>query len=385
MRALVVGAGIGGLTTALMLRGRGVATDVVERVEHFGDGGYVVALWRNGMRVLEQAGVADRVKEAARVVPAYAIGDEGGRTLGMMALDRLNARHGALVQIHRGELHRVLRDAVGREHIEMGTTVLDLSPDGEGASVVLSNGSRRRYDLVIGADGMRSRIRTMVFGEHPRLFGGEGWAFLAPADAQIPEGITELWGAGRYFGIYRFERDRCGVYCASGRPRGAMLSPTRRHSLRRAFTGAGGFVPRLLDGVGDVGSIFHHRLEEVVMKRWTRGPIALLGDAAHAMLPFGGMGASMAMEDAVVLVDELVRSGRRSPPHALRRYERRRRRRVSMVQLNARLKGAAMLKAGAFPLRVRTKLGICPDPVRPFSPRHTWQERVLDGFLSSSP
>ena len=165
-----------------------------------------------------------------------------------------------------------------------------------------------------------------------------------------------------------------------------MLSPTRRHSLRRAFAGAGGFVPRLLDGVGEVGSIFHHRLEEVVLKRWTRGPVALLGDAAHAMLPFGGMGASMAMEDAVVLVDELAQTARRKgPPHALHRYERRRRRRVGMVQLNARLKGAAMLKAGALPLRVRAKLGICPDPVRPFSRRHTWQERVLDGFLSSRP
>lgn len=390
MRVLIVGAGLGGLLANALLRRQGCETVVAERAADFGRGGYVLALWRLGVRALERAGVGAAVEQAGRVVTAYAVADQRGAPVRTMSLARLNALHGPLLQLHRSRLHAILRELPENRDLRMATLLTALEEDPGGVTVRFSDGAAERFDLVIGADGVRSAVRQLMAPRDasPAPFGAVGWAFLAPADASTPDGIVELWARDRYVGVYRFAEDRCGVYCALRDPQAGAQWPYRDKRLelmRREFSGFGGYVTRLFTDLPPPADVFHDTLAEVNASRWVSGRVALLGDAAHAMLPFGGMGASMAFEDAVVLAEELARAGTADPgalAQALRRYERRRRWRVRPIQFNAWIKGVAMLRAEALPLRWRAATAIAPDPLFRYD---SYQERVLNMLLSSSP
>lgn len=388
MRVLIVGAGLGGLLLDILLRQRGIESTIVERAKDHGRGGYVLALWRVGVRALERAGLGAAVDEAGRVVDTYAVADQRGRVLSEMSLGRLNEKHGALVQLHRRTLQEILRSAPGRSEIRMGATVTALEEDSGGVTVRFDDGTQDRFDAVVGSDGIRSTVRRLAFPEHaaPTPFGAVGWSFLAPADDRTPEGIVELWSRGKYVGVYRFSKDVCGVYGAIRDPNaGSAYPPGRRvELLRRSFADFGGYVPRLFESLPDEEAIFHDALSEVKIPRWTTDRIALLGDSAHAMLPFGGMGASMAFEDAVVLAEYLTvaRPATGGIATGLKRYERRRKWRVRPIQFNAWMKGLAMFRAERVPVGIRAASAICRDPLMQYG---SYQERILDGFLASAP
>lgn len=388
MRVLVVGAGLGGLLLDILLRQRGIESTIVERAKDHGRGGYVLALWRVGVRALEEAGLGAAVDEAGRVVETYAVADPRGRLLSEMSLGRLNEKHGALVQLHRRTLHEILRSAPQRSEIRMGTTVTALEEDSGGVTARFDDGTQDRFDAVVGADGIRSTVRRLAFPAHeaPTPFGAVGWSFLAPADERTPEGIVELWSRGKYVGVYRFSKDTCGVYAAIRDPHAGAAYPQGRRIdlLRRSFADFGAYVPKLFENLPDEEAIFHDALSEVKIPRWTTDRIALLGDSAHAMLPFGGMGASMAFEDAVVLAEQLAgaRPASGGIATALRRYERRRRWRVRPIQFNAWVKGLAMFRAERVPVGIRAASAICRDPLMTYG---SYQERILDGFLASEP
>lgn len=394
MRILIVGAGLGGLLANALLRRRGFQTVLIDRAAALGRGGYVLALWRVGVRPLEQAGLGPAVTAASRVVTTYAVTDERGGSARVMDLQRLNARHGPLLQLHRSRLQQILSELPESRDARLSTSIEALAQDPDGVSVRLTDGAVERFDLIVGADGVRSAVRRLALPERaaPAPFGAIGWAFLAPADADTPEGIVELWGRGRYVGVYRHAADRCGVYGALADDQAGARPPAkdrRLDLLRAAFSGFGGCVPRLLSHLPAAAEVFHHTLDEVRVPTWTAGRVVLLGDAAHAMLPFGGMGASMAFEDAAVLAAELAPLADGRAPAAgdavaaaLRRYQRRRGLRVRSIQLNARLKGQAMLRGGRLPLSLRAATAIAPDPLLQYD---SYQERVLDYLLSSSP
>lgn len=388
MRVLVVGAGLGGLLLNILLKRQGLDSTVVERASDHGRGGYVLALWQVGLRALEKAGLGAKVNEAGRVVHAYAVADDRGRVRREMSLRRLNERHGALVQLHRRDLHEILRNTPENDDLRMGTCVTALEEDAGGVTVRFDDGTSDRYDVVVGADGIRSSVRRMAFPDHasPSPFGAVGWSFLAPADPTTPEGIVELWGRGKYVGVYRYAKDVCGVYGAIRDPGAGSSAPESRRIdlLKRSFVDFRSYIPRLFENLPEDEAIFHDVLGEVKIPRWTTNGVALLGDAAHAMLPFGGMGASMAFEDAVVLAEHLTaaRPSDGGVAMALRRYERRRRWRVRPIQFNAWLKGLTMFRGDRVPLGLRTASAICRDPLMQYD---SYQERVLDGFLASSP
>jgi 2-polyprenyl-6-methoxyphenol hydroxylase-like FAD-dependent oxidoreductase len=386
-RVLIVGAGLGGLLANALLRRRGLETVLVDRATDFERGGYVLALWRLGLRPLESVGLGPALQQAGRVVTSYTVADDRGVPLRVMDLAGLNARHGPLLQLHRTRLHALLRELPENRAVRLGTSLAALDQDAGGVSVRFTDGSSERFDAVIGADGVRSAVRRLALpgAAAAAPFGAIGWAFLAPADDSTPDGIVELWSRGRYVGIYRFAEDRCGVYCAM-REDLAGASPAepgdakRLGLLRRSFAGFGGYIPALLSRLPPADEVFHDSLAEVKIGSAGAGRVTLLGDAAHAMLPFGGMGASMAFEDAVVLSEEIGAGGELTA--ALRRYERRRRFRVRSIQWNAWIKGVAMLRAERLPLSWRSAVAVAADPLRRYG---SYQERVLDMLLSSSP
>lgn len=404
MRILVVGAGLGGLLANALLRRKGHDTVLVDHAADFSRGGYVLALWRLGMRPLECLGLAPAITEAGRVVESYAIADRQGVPIRTMSLGRLNAKHGPLVQLHRTRLHQILCGLPENRDVRMSTTVARLDPDRGGVTVGFTSGASDRFDVVIGADGIRSVVRRLALPAEPPPvpFRARGWAFMAPADERTPEGIVELWASGKYVGVYRFSADRCGVYCAirddkitAPEPPFQTPSPPagsdekRLDLLRGAFSEFGGYIPKLFANLPPAAAVFHDTLSEIKISSIVTDRVALLGDSAHAMLPFGGMGASMAFEDAAVLAEELpVPANGHGAAEAsvlkasLRRYEKRRRWRVRSVQFNAWLKGLAMLRTESIPLRWRSTVAVAPDPLFQYG---SYQERVLDMLLASTP
>ncbi|MCB1055572.1 MAG: FAD-dependent monooxygenase, partial [Acidobacteria bacterium] len=338
MRILIVGAGIGGMTLAALLHRRGVEATIVERAPNFEHAGYMLGLWPLGYRVLHGLDLYERFAAESLEGNEYEVRDDHGELVKHWSMAPINDRFGPNLSCTRPQLVRLLHGSLAGTDLRFDTTVEALEERGATVEVRFSDGSKEHYDLVVGADGLHSQVRHKVFGEQPYFHTGWGgwvwWADLATVPANT---FVEHWGAGRFVGAYP-TRDGAGIF--AGAPEGDSFEdpgPGRRERLRERFRGMGAMVDAWLDALPPDGTeLFFWRLSDVRAHEWTRGRIVLLGDAAAGFLPTAGIGASMAMESAAVLADELSRTDARSVERALDLYVKRRRHRVESIQTDSR-------------------------------------------------
>ncbi|MFC7375074.1 MULTISPECIES: FAD-dependent oxidoreductase [unclassified Brachybacterium] len=347
MRILIVGAGIAGLTLAALLQRQGESPTVIDRRHEDADLGYGLALWPHGSRVFHALGVHDAFIERSEPMSRYVARDGAGTELTSSSMPESIADYGHLGIIDRGDLLGILRDAADGLDLRDGVSIEHLTPRGEQVETVLSDGTEASFDLVVGADGIRSRVRELMLGrripDHDTGWGCYVW--WADADLAAPGETTERWGAGSFLGTYPSRDQLCviagapletlrgdaadGVGRADGAGRAARLA-----SLLRPY---GVPVDRYLaDLPADDEPLFLWRMADVRSPLWTDGRIALVGDAAAAFLPTAGIGASMALESAAALANELSRTDETYVAKALKLYERRRRRRVEGAQTQSR-------------------------------------------------
>jgi 2-polyprenyl-6-methoxyphenol hydroxylase-like FAD-dependent oxidoreductase len=263
MRVLVVGAGIAGLALAALLARQGRQVLLVERQPEGADAGYVIGLWPQGTRVLHALDGAHAAfgRQSAPMLRYRLLGG-AGRHIGTWDARELTARFDPVGCIERARLIELLQRSARGVELRRGVSVDRLSPAADGVEVELSDGARQRFDAVIGADGLHSRVRELLFGRLAERDTGWGcFAWWGEAALAAPGETTEHWNAGR---------------------------------------------------------------------------VALVGDAAAAFLPTAGIGASMALESAAALADEVSRSDAAHVAHALALYARRRRHRVLAAQQQSR-------------------------------------------------
>jgi len=334
-KALIIGGGIGGLSTAIGLRQAGIDVDLVEISENHGVYHVGIIVQANFLAAMGKLGVAD-----AAIAAGFPYGlvvnlnPLGGHIFTQPAIAN-GTGYPPNLGITRPALHRVLVGRVGElgVPIRLGVTLTDFSDDGNGVDVTFSDGSQGRYDLVIGADGIRSTLRDKVFGAtHQPRFTGQGvWRYNVRRPADLADMQIYRGKPGMTVGLVPLDRDTMYVFVASaepGNPRFAM--ETRADELRRRLEGYGGHVPEVRAQVTDPALVVYRPMESMVMPApWHHGRVVLIGDAVHPSTPHLGQGAAMAIEDAVVLVDELVRHG--STDAALAAFMQRRFERVRTV------------------------------------------------------
>ncbi|MCX4905850.1 FAD-dependent monooxygenase [Streptomyces sp. NBC_00878] len=338
MRAIVVGAGIGGLAATLSLRRAGHEVTLVEQAPRFGEVGAGIQLAPNATRVLRRLDLLDAVAaQAARPshvsFRTWSDGAEICRyVLGREAEDAFGAPY---LLLHRADLHQALAAAVPPGWVRLNTVAVGIDQDDESARVTTASGERLRADLVVAADGIRSAARQWLFGADEAVFSKTAaYRALLPADQVADLDLPELgvWlGPDRHFVHYWVRRGELlnvvAVFTpeAEAEAEAATESWTARAEPGEQLREFDGWDSRVLDVLERAGQMFRYGIHtRVPLARWNIGRVALLGDSAHAMVPFQAQGAAQAIMDAAVLGDALAGATPAGVPDALDRYVRRR-------------------------------------------------------------
>src|SRR6202047_3283230 len=328
---LVVGGGVAGLTTAAALHRHGFTTELVERQQSWHALGAGFLVQANGMRMLLSLGLAAGVEDAGAVVRRWQFCDEQGEVLSETDLEALWGDAGPCVGIERSKLQRALLPGVGNLRCRLGTSVIAVVQVDRRASVGFSDGSTEDYDLVVGADGIRSTVRALTLSAAaPSDLGAMNWRSIAPIRPAGLAGLQMHPGDGWIVGLVPMGAGSTYGFAYVIQPRFHDPLEGRLDRLRNRFKTFGGRVQEYLASLEHDDQVICSAMEWMDSQKWQGGRVVLVGDAAHASSPMMGQGGCMAMEDACVLAEELRAAA--TVEAALKSYVRRRKPRVEWVQ-----------------------------------------------------
>lgn len=329
LNVLVVGGGIGGLATSIALRRAGHQVTVIERDPNWSVYGVGITQQSNVVRAMDQLGVLDAFLSSAFGYDAVEIFAPDGTKVARVPSPRLVEGRPANVGISRPALQRVLGDeakGLGAD-IRLGLMVETLEDDGQQVNVRFSDGTAGRYDLVVGADGIYSQIRGMILpdAEVPQYTGQGVWRYNLPRPADLDAlrtyngptgvGLVPMSAEVMYMFVTTPEPDN---------PRYEVAGMADRMRARVAHCAPA--IRALADHITDDAAVVYRPLEGMLVTGpWHKGRVVLLGDAVHATTPHLGQGAGMAVEDAIVLAEELGRQAdvaAACASYRSRRYER---------------------------------------------------------------
>lgn len=308
---LVVGGGIGGLTSAIALRQRGYTVDVIEKDPDWSVYGVGIIQQANVVRAVAALGVIDDYIEAGYgydFVEIYAPNDE---LVAKVPVHRLVEQYPGQVGISRPALQDVLANRAQAEgaSIRLGVTVATLDDDDNGVDVSFSDGSTGRYDIVVGADGLYSQMRDMLFpgAKKPEFAGQSVWRynFHRPDDVENMQAYEGTMGVG----LVPLSEDLMYMYLTTPEPDNPRypregLAGVMREKLEEAPARMKALAEQITD---DDGVVYKPLEWQFLEGNWHKGHTILIGDAAHATTPHLGQGAGMAIEDGLVLAEELDR------------------------------------------------------------------------------
>jgi 2-polyprenyl-6-methoxyphenol hydroxylase-like FAD-dependent oxidoreductase len=311
MRVLVVGGGIGGLSTAIALRERDVDVDVVEINPKWDVYGVGIIQPANAIRALDALGLAEKAVEQGYAMKGSRFHDSQGNLLGQVpALDLLGPKYPPMNGITRPRLHAIFQDAVKRSgaNIRLGVTVDSVGEDGK---VALSDGAGGEYDLIVAADGIHSRVRGLVFPDapEPEYTGQIVWRYNVPRPEEL-DTLDMFVGANGKAGFVPLSPDLMYILYIEAVPAEdvKMADDRLAEIFRERLAEFGGPVAEIRDRhITDPAKVVVRPVESLLVPApWSRGRVVLVGDAAHATSPHVGQGGAMAIEDAIVLAEEVT-------------------------------------------------------------------------------
>ncbi|WP_422743616.1 FAD-dependent monooxygenase [Mycobacterium sp. WMMD1722] len=325
---LITGASLAGPAAAFWFARAGFDVVVIEQSRELRDGGNGVDIRGEALPIVDRMGLTAAVRERALDTQGMRFVDRRDRERARIATAGLDAMVGSEdIEVTRGDLSRLLYDATRHDvDYQFGEAITSLAQDDAGVDVTLRGGSTRRFDLVVGADGIHSGVRRHVFGPEQdfRVFKHHYYA-VASADLAIGEQhwTTFYNEPGRAAYVFRAEPGR-GLINFLFRTKHPLSYDYRdiaaqRLLLRQAFTGLDWYVPQMLAAAEAAPDFYFDSLDQVHMPSWSRGRVALVGDAAYCASPASGAGALLALTGAYRLAGEVAAGG--SIAAALTRYE----------------------------------------------------------------
>jgi 2-polyprenyl-6-methoxyphenol hydroxylase-like FAD-dependent oxidoreductase len=311
MHATIIGAGIAGLALAKGLRAVGFDVEVFEQAPELKPLGAGIALTANGLRALRALGLYEAVIKRGEEIRRISVLDERGHVLETTDHLRLSERFGHMsaVALHRSALHEALRSSIPRDIVHTGKRCTAARQCANDVQVLFEDGQDRRTDLLLACDGIHSAVRRSLYPEWRERFAGYTcWRGVVPGEVESGH-MTESWGGGRRFGIVPLKDGQVYWFACtgSGVAGDRALETVGLPQLRELFTGFHQSVREVLSAPPAGELIWNDIFDVPPRHAYTQGRVVLLGDAAHAVTPDLGQGASQALEDAAVLPTLLAR------------------------------------------------------------------------------
>lgn len=334
---LVVGGGIGGLTAAIALQRKGFSVQVLEQTSEYLPLGAGITLQLNAMQALRHIGVSEAALAAGNPLDRLLIRRSDGRLVAEEDIRPLSAEFGvAFLATHRADLQQVLFDQVRPATVHNGFRVVECAEAGDTVIAVAADGRRIGGHALIGADGLRSQVRSHLWEDGPpRYSGSTSWRAVTKNCGRVPlETGGESWGQKSVFGLIPLPDDKLYWFATQRADAGGQDQGDPRESLLRIFGDWHEPIKSVVEQT-DPSQIIRTDIRDRPPRfPWGRGRLTLLGDAAHPMTPNLGQGGCQAIEDAVVLAECLGRV--ESIEQGLRAYDLRRRPRTRQVVQTSR-------------------------------------------------
>lgn len=326
LSVLVVGGGIGGLTAAIALRQRGFAATVIEKDPAWSVYGVGIIQQGNVLRAIDAMGILDRYVDAGVGFDAVEVYAPDGTKVARVPSHRLLERYPANLGVGRRAMQKVLGDAAREAgaNIRLGVTADTIADRDDRVTVSFSDGSAEDYDLVIGADGVHSQTRTTIFSEAevPQFTGQGVWRYNLPRPDDLD--ALHVYNGRIGAGLVPIGPDTMYMYLTTAEPG----NPRYRHDqlatdMRQKTASCAPAIRELAKQIKNDDEVVYRPLEALLVEGlWHKGRVVLLGDAVHATTPHLGQGAGLAIEDSLVLAEELARHDGMEP--ALTAYRNRR-------------------------------------------------------------
>jgi 2-polyprenyl-6-methoxyphenol hydroxylase-like FAD-dependent oxidoreductase len=324
-QVVIVGAGVGGLCAAIALRRSGLEVVVLEQAAELREVGAGILLWPSAMRVLRRLEVGAAVEDAGAVAAGAALRSSRGAPLGAGLAGEdvagFDTPMVVVVVVHRGLLQTILLAALDGHVLRLGARCVGIAQDARGATVSLADGSTEHGDLVVGADGLNSQVRTVLVGDGPPRYSGyTSWRGIVPLDRSLTDRLRpgESWGRGCLFGMAMLGGSQAYWWASARTGEGLGGSAAEeKAAVERRFEVWHEPIPELIDATLEQAIVRTRQYDRPPLRRWSAGRVGLLGDAAHPMLASLGQGACQASQDAAALGALALRAyGARRAPHA---------------------------------------------------------------------
>ncbi|MBS1811604.1 MAG: FAD-dependent monooxygenase [Acidobacteria bacterium] len=339
MKIIIIGGGIGGLATALAFHQHGLTAHVYERADALREVGAGISLWSNATHVLQQLGLlTDAIEVSARVMAIH-LKNPAGKILNVSRVEQYEP---PMLGIHRADLLKMLQRDLSAQQIHLNHTFDRFEQVGDQMRVHFTNGAVDECDVLIGADGLNSRVRQQIISDgKPRYSGYPVWRGLVEVQRDdIPLGQpSETLGAGARFGIFPLGKGRIYWYATANLPEAQPEPPTgRKQQLLSLFQGWHTPIFDLIAATDEINILRNDCYDRPPTHGWSQGHAVLIGDAAHPTTPNMGQGGCMALEDALVL-SKLLLANPVAVPATLKQFEQIRFARTAKITKLSRMFG----------------------------------------------
>ncbi len=310
---LISGAGIAGLTLAYWLKKYGFCPTIVEKHPSLRTGGYKIDLRGVALDVLKRMGIYSAIMESRTAITQAICIDPAGNQIAQMGADLCGTRlEGVDLEIMRGTLCVIMQEAVGDIEYLFGDVITHISENPSGVHVEFEKNNPRTFDLVIGADGLHSSVRRLVFGEES-LFSQDLGVYVSVFSfsnfLQLTDCEIEHHAFRKFVNLYRDRKDiqaKAALAFSVDKPFHSSDPKGQQKFIEEVFAGSGWEMPRILAEMKDSPDFYFDSMAQIHMPQWSKGRVSLVGDAAYSATPLSGQGTSIAIAGAYVLAGELA-------------------------------------------------------------------------------